>query len=206
MKKCFKCGIEKPLNEFYKHSQMMDGYLNKCKECAKKDTANNPKAFSNRVEDCYDRTEKGVIRVIYKAQKSNSKRRGHNPPAYTKDELREWLYKNNFKSLYDKWVKSGFKKDLKPSVDRIDDFKGYSFDNIKLGTWKENKEHQTVDILNGTGISGKRCKAVECYKDGVLIKKYISHSSARRDVGYSIERALKSGRPDRQNGYMWRYS
>ncbi len=37
IKICFKCKLEKEIKHFYKHPEMGDGHLNKCKECTKKD-------------------------------------------------------------------------------------------------------------------------------------------------------------------------
>jgi hypothetical protein len=40
-KRCFRCLSLLPMSSFYKHAQMGDGHLNKCKECTKSDVNQN---------------------------------------------------------------------------------------------------------------------------------------------------------------------
>lgn len=54
MKTCFRCNISQPLDNFYKHPKMSDGHLGKCKECAKKDVAENYRARYEQYHS-YDR-------------------------------------------------------------------------------------------------------------------------------------------------------
>jgi hypothetical protein len=54
MKRCFKCLCEKSLSDFYKHAQMGDGHLNKCKECTKADVKLHRQEQWERVR-AYDR-------------------------------------------------------------------------------------------------------------------------------------------------------
>lgn len=53
MKTCFKCGVAQPMENFYRHQQMADGHLGKCKTCTKLDMRVD-RATKPRVRE-YDR-------------------------------------------------------------------------------------------------------------------------------------------------------
>ena len=60
-KVCFKCGVEKPLTEFYKHKDMADGHLNKCKDCTRRDVKEHRDENAERYRE-YDRSRQSVDR------------------------------------------------------------------------------------------------------------------------------------------------
>lgn len=69
MKTCFKCGETKPLSEFYRHSRMADGHLNKCKTCTKKDVHDHRHGAWREKVLAYDRERaKSPKRVEHRAK------------------------------------------------------------------------------------------------------------------------------------------
>jgi hypothetical protein len=62
-KNCFKCGKTLPLTEFYKHPQMPDGHVNKCKECNKADVRGN--YYNNILKDGFIEKERKRGRIKY---------------------------------------------------------------------------------------------------------------------------------------------
>lgn len=95
------------------------------------------------------RTELGVLKRIYRGMAKRDKVKNREPHQIELEPFIKWAYENGYKSLYDNWVKSDCHKDFRPSVDRIDNSKGYTFDNMDLTTWKINRKRAYRDIKLG---------------------------------------------------------
>jgi len=146
--------------------------------------------------------------VIYSHQKQHSVVRGHDAPAYTKEELGVWLNTQpNFLTLHLAWVESTYAKHLKPSVDRLDDNLPYSFDNIQLITFGENNRKFALDVKSGKNVF--TCREIEQLSmSGKVLNTYQSATHAQRETGIhngGIGSCAKGNRPT-AGGYIWRYT
>lgn len=176
IKVCNKCNIEKKISEFPKNKKMVDGVIATCKKCVSKQKRN------------YRKTKAGLANSIYENQVGHSKKRGHSYPKYSRVEFIEFLYSSDkFNALYDMWVDSNYDKHKVPSVDRIDDSIGYSFCNIQITTWIENKNKSHKDMRSGKLKHGNNPQK-KVYKYTLkkeLICVYPSTSEASRNENYS---------------------
>lgn len=194
-KKCSKCGEVKPYSEYYKRKDRKIGIKPECKKC-------------NILQSIkYAKTKEGLCSRIYTDQKKASKQRGHEMPTYTRNELIKWIEEQpNWELLYNNWIKSDYDKMLIPSVDRPDDYKPYTFDNIQLMTWQDNFDKAHKDRVNG--INNKANKAIIQFDlDGNIIKEYYSINQAERETNISkgnITECCK-GKRRMANNFNWEY-
>lgn len=108
---CFKCHRELPLTMFYKHPQMADGHLNKCKECTKRDVHEKYMDNSQKEEWVEKERERGREKYHRLGYKDVYKR-NHPETSNVKRNLRKLIYVPstceihhwNYNLLYDVFI------------------------------------------------------------------------------------------------------
>ena len=162
-KKCNKCNKKKLLNQYSYRQAGKDKTRAICNPCLAKNIIR------------YNKSDRHIVTSLYVKQKTKSKERGHPPPTYTKKELHQYIINHpDYKIIYDNWIKNNCNKWFRPSIDRLDTSKGYSFDNIRLTTWSIN--HKAEAILKSEPIY-----ILDRYNN-IILKRYKSIMDASRDL------------------------
>lgn len=139
--KCSRCGITKPLSRYYKAPGHRLGYKRICADCKKawmKKRDSNPRGWARRISR----------RIKYR-----SKEKGWNC-GVTEGLLLERLEKCDYRcevtGVGFDFITGVGRKPNTPSVDRIDNTKPYTADNIQLVCWAYNdlKREVPESVLN----------------------------------------------------------
>jgi len=185
---CKDCNQSKDVTNFFKDKSRSNGYDTRCKVCQKIWDFNKY------------RSPKGVLRQMYHSQVKSSKKRGHKPPEYTKEELvSKYVNNSEFLTLFSAWKNSGWNRNLVPSLDRIDESMGYSFSNTQLTTLEKNLLRQ----WEASRI------AVQCIDELGNLKTFPSQVEASTFIYkdkmkyYKIVKSIKEG--IFVEGFKWSY-
>ncbi len=204
MKKCSDCHQIKSFDQFVAKASCRDGYEPRCRVCRSiKYNKSTPDLF---------------FKKIYHSQKIAALGRGHPPPSYSLEDLKIWADKQpNLFQLWNDYVNSAYNKNLAPSIDRIDDSKGYDLNNIQLMTWNQNRAKGAKSKMAGT-VNARQRPVAAYHLDGSLHKKYISIMDAVRDingrmwgiVSVANDSLIKDGKgyfykPHSYKGFVWKW-
>ena len=145
-KKCSKCLATKPVSEFYRKAR---SYASWCKACLKEysrqrvaDGRDRESKIKYEIKNGHVRTTRNALDLklatMVSAIYRNIKKRDYfsrREATITKEQLRDMVYEFCERNYYVVTVK---KHPFKPSVDRKDNAKGYSLDNVRIVWQIEN--------------------------------------------------------------------
>lgn len=97
-KECICCKLIKPIADYYKHSQMKDGHLNKCKECQKINTKNARDANPEHYKD-YDRNRANLPKRVNARKEYSLTDQGKDAHRRAHKKQKE-MYPNKAKTRY----------------------------------------------------------------------------------------------------------
>lgn len=128
--------------------------------------------------EVYRHTPKGMLTNLFQKLSRRNEKKGYGQIGFNLDTFQRWAMNNNdFLRLFNLWVADDYSKKSKPSVDRIDPYKGYEFNNMQWLSWNEN-------YLKGIAeVSEKKHKPIIMLKNGVEIGKFKSVKDAQYFLG-----------------------
>lgn len=150
----------------------------------------------------YRRTVKGLLTNSYHKQIERCKKNGRELPSYSLRELQDkFLNNKQFLKIYDNWVKSGYKYYDKPSIDRIDNTKSYTLDNLQILSWRQNRRKGDIESSHLT------TQVIQCDMDGSTLAIYESIKEAVKRTGchQGLISACCQGTRTHTGGYKWKY-
>ena len=199
MKTCSRCKVEKSLDSFHVNKPLMYGVHHMCKECSSLDTKER------------HRTIGGLVKMIYQNQQRTTRKMNRPPPAYSLEELFQWMLEKGLEKMWGTWKQTGYDKWLSPSIDRLDNNTSYTLTNIRLVTWRENLDNYV--LANHTGeIDRRDSKSVIQYtKSGDYVATFKTAAmAARAMVGHNKNvgniTAVCHGRSKTAYGYVWKFA
>lgn len=161
----------------------------------------------NEKKQLWRKTKEGLLAKSYSAQLDACRKRNHPAPNYSLDEFRSWVITQPiFDELYVAWVDSGYEKDLIPSTDRLDNSKSYSFDNLQIVTFKQNRENVYIDRKNGV-VKTLDKVVIQLTKAGEKVAEYFSLAEAQRATGIFSQNIslVANGQRKTSGGFIWKF-
>ena len=230
-KTCSDCKEAKRVSEFYKNKTKTGFYYSSiCKKCAiirvEKYRKTAPKEVKEKISarrKIYRENKKQEketwFKKIYAAMKKRNRNKFGLELCFSLEEFQNWVsqnYQEEFHKMFSDYVKSGFDKAICPSIDRIDDYKGYSFDNMQLLTWEENNKKGRECQKNKKScaeVATKYCSKTVIQFDTNMnfIREYKSAHEVERETGFRANLIARACRRNRDGfrcvskGYIWFY-
>lgn len=159
LKQCFLCLETKDITLFSKQKNNKSGYARQCKKCHMniycKNYQNSQKGIIKKRE--YKYSIRGILNKKYNAMKDRVLGKSihtcssKGKELCSKQEFIEWFEtsKEEFMVIYNIWKDNNFQRRYAPSIDRINNNKGYSVDNLQWLSNIDNLKKQFSDDYPG---------------------------------------------------------